>query len=97
MQTYGFFLFQKSLLLDCETEIEGLLATVFENYKSLDESCPTGLADMSAPIPETAAPALAPAVQIYTLLHDILAQDAQMTLRNYIQVNLLLYVLKFGL
>ncbi|KAL3333182.1 hypothetical protein AABB24_033316 [Solanum stoloniferum] len=76
---------EKSLLLDCETEIEGLLATVFENYKSLDESCPTGLADMSAPIPETAAPALAPAVQIYTLLHDILAQDAQMTLRNYIQ------------
>ncbi|XP_015080568.1 uncharacterized protein LOC107024170 [Solanum pennellii] len=76
---------EKSLLLDCETEIEGLLATVFENYKSLDESCPTGLADMSAPFPETAAPALAPAVQIYTLLHDILAQDAQMTLRNYIQ------------
>ncbi|TMW96604.1 hypothetical protein EJD97_007098 [Solanum chilense] len=76
---------EKSLLLDCETEIEGLLATVFENYKSLDESCPTGLADMSAPLPETAAPALAPAVQIYTLLHDILAQDAQMTLRNYIQ------------
>lgn len=76
---------EKSLLLDCETEIEGLLATVFENYKSLDESCPTGLTDMSAPIPETAAPALAPAVQIYTLLHDILAQDAQMTLRNYIQ------------
>ncbi|CAN4104391.1 unnamed protein product [Withania somnifera] len=76
---------EKSLLLDCETEIEGLLATVFENYKSLDESCLTGLADMSAPIPETAAPALAPAVQIYTLLHDILAQDAQMTFRNYIQ------------
>ncbi|XP_055824785.1 uncharacterized protein LOC129893300 [Solanum dulcamara] len=76
---------EKSLLLDCETEIEGLLATVFENYKSLDESCPIGLADMSAPIPETAAPALVPAVQIYTLLHDILAQDAQMTLRNYIQ------------
>ncbi|XP_059282074.1 uncharacterized protein LOC132035924 isoform X2 [Lycium ferocissimum] len=76
---------EKSLLLDCETEVESLLASVFENYKSLDESCPTGLADMSAPIPETAAPALAPAVQIYTLLHDILAQDAQMTLRNYIQ------------
>lgn len=76
---------EKSLLLDCETEIEGLLATVFENYKSLDESCPTGLADMSAPIPEMAGPALSPAVQIYTLLHDILAQDAQMTLRNYIQ------------
>ncbi|KAL0306692.1 UNVERIFIED_CONTAM: hypothetical protein Sradi_6086500 [Sesamum radiatum] len=55
------------------------------NYKSLDEKSPTGLADMSAPISETAAPALAPAVQLYTLLHDILAQDAQTTLRNYLQ------------
>lgn len=80
-------MFQKSLLLDCETEVGSLLATVFENYKSLDENCPTGLADISAPVAETAAPALAPAVQVYTLLHDILAQDAQMTLRNYIQVN----------
>ncbi|XP_070037538.1 uncharacterized protein [Nicotiana tomentosiformis] len=77
---------EKSLLLDCETEVGSLLATVFENYKSLDENCSTGLADISAPVAETAAPALAPAVQVYTLLHDILAQDAQMTLRNYIQI-----------
>ncbi|KAL0443731.1 UNVERIFIED_CONTAM: hypothetical protein Slati_2095800 [Sesamum latifolium] len=78
-------LMKKSILMDCETQVERLLAEVFQNYKSLDEKSPTGLADMSAPISETAAPALAPAVQLYTLLHDILAQDAQTTLRNYLQ------------
>ncbi|KAK7843693.1 hypothetical protein CFP56_012046 [Quercus suber] len=34
---------------------------------------------------ESAAPALAPAVQVYTLLHDILSLDSQNTLRNYLQ------------
>ncbi|KAL6535737.1 hypothetical protein OROHE_012581 [Orobanche hederae] len=76
---------EKSILLDCETQVERLLAEVFQSYKSLDEKSPTGLADMSTPISETAAPALAPAVQIYTLLHDILAQDAQTVLRNYLE------------
>ncbi|KAK9285459.1 hypothetical protein L1049_024652 [Liquidambar formosana] len=76
---------EKSMLLDCETQVESLLANVFENYKSLDENSPTGLADLFGPIIESAAPALAPAVQVYTLLHDILAQDAQTMLRNYLQ------------
>ncbi|CAK9151820.1 unnamed protein product [Ilex paraguariensis] len=75
----------KSILLDCETQIESLLACVFENYKSLDENSPTGLLDLLIPISDVAAPALAPAVQVYTLLHDILAQDAQTMLRNYLQ------------
>ncbi|PIN16647.1 hypothetical protein CDL12_10693 [Handroanthus impetiginosus] len=78
-------LMKKSILLDCETQVEALLAEAFQNYKSLDESSPIGLADISAPISETAAPALAPAVQLYTLLHDILAQDAQTMLRKYLQ------------
>ncbi|KAL3652499.1 hypothetical protein CASFOL_002180 [Castilleja foliolosa] len=76
---------EKSILLDCETQVERLLAETFQNYKSLDEKSPTGLADISAPISETAAPALAPAVLIYTLLHDILAQDAQTVLKNYLE------------
>lgn len=79
---------QKSILLDCETQVERLLATAFQNYKSLDDNSPTGLADASAPASETASPALAPAVQLYTLLHDILAQDAQTTMRNYLKVTL---------
>lgn len=78
---------QKSILLDCETQVERLLAEAFQNYKSLDDNSPTGLADTSAPTSETASPALAPAVQLYTLLHDILAQDAQTMLRNYLKVT----------
>lgn len=80
---------QKSILLNCETQVEGLLADVFQNFKSLDEKSPTGIADMSAPIQESAAPSLAPAVQVYTLLHDILAENAQTILRNYLQVSVI--------
>jgi hypothetical protein len=80
-------LLQKSIFLDCETRIESLLAQVFENYKSLDENSPTGLADLFNPMQESAAPALGEAVKVYTLLHDILSQDAQTMLRNYLQVN----------
>ncbi|KAL3502951.1 hypothetical protein ACH5RR_037400, partial [Cinchona calisaya] len=76
---------EKSMLLNCETQVEGLLADVFQNYKSLDEKSPTGVVDMSAPILGSAAPSLAPAVQVYILLHDILAEDAQTMLRNYLQ------------
>ncbi|XVF81368.1 hypothetical protein PTKIN_Ptkin15bG0149500 [Pterospermum kingtungense] len=76
---------EKNILLDCETQIQSLLANAFENYKLLDEKSPTGIADMFGPMQETAAPALAPAVQVYTLLHDILSPDAQTMLRNYLQ------------
>lgn len=78
---------QRSILLDCEDQINNLLATTFENYKSLDELSPTGLTDIFGPIPESAAPALVPAVQIFTLLHDILSQEAQNILRNHLQAS----------
>ncbi|XP_071715042.1 uncharacterized protein [Rutidosis leptorrhynchoides] len=76
---------EKSLLLDCETQVESLLAISFQNYKSLDENSATGLSDVLSPIPETAAPALAPAVQLYTLIHDILSPDGQALLTSYLQ------------
>ncbi|XP_020234326.1 uncharacterized protein LOC109814331 isoform X2 [Cajanus cajan] len=76
---------ERSILSDCETQIESLLATVFENYKSLDENSPTGLTDHFGPAFDSAAPALDPAVQVYTSLHDILSLDAQTILRNYLQ------------
>ncbi|KAJ9537889.1 hypothetical protein OSB04_030622 [Centaurea solstitialis] len=76
---------EKSLLLDCETQMEGLLALAFQNYKSLDENSSTGLSDVLSPIPEVAAPALAPAVQLYTLIHDILSPDGQALLSSYLQ------------
>ncbi|KAF8410912.1 hypothetical protein HHK36_003449 [Tetracentron sinense] len=78
---------EKSILLDAETQVEKILANVFENYKSLDEQSPTGLGDMFGPTPDSAAPALVPAVQVYTLLHDILSQEAQAILRNYLQAT----------
>ncbi|BAS77486.1 Os02g0198400 [Oryza sativa Japonica Group] len=76
---------ERSILLDCEDRIKSLLAVVFENYKSLDENSPTGLSDLFGPISDCAAPALAPAVQIFSVLHDILSNEAQNILRNYLQ------------
>uniref|UniRef100_A0A803M875 Uncharacterized protein n=1 Tax=Chenopodium quinoa TaxID=63459 RepID=A0A803M875_CHEQI len=78
-------LHQKTIFLECETQVETLLATVFENYKSLDEQSATGLTDSLTPVPETASIALAPAVQVYSLLHDILSQDAQAVLQKHLQ------------
>ncbi|KAF6141359.1 hypothetical protein GIB67_008536 [Kingdonia uniflora] len=78
---------EKSILFDTETQVENLLAKVFENYKSLDDLSPTGLIDAFGPISESAAPALVPAVQVYTILHDILAQESQTILRNYLQAT----------
>ncbi|XP_062223795.1 uncharacterized protein LOC133922457 isoform X2 [Phragmites australis] len=76
---------ERSIMLDCEHRIKSLLAAVFENYKSLDEHSATGLSDLFGPISDCAAPALAPAVQIFSTLHDILSKEAQDVLRNYLQ------------
>lgn len=78
---------QKRLLVDVQEQVEQLLAVVFENYKSLDEDSVSGLADISAPVRGSVAPALIPSVQIYTLLHDILSLESQNTLRNYFKVR----------
>lgn len=71
-----------------QEQVEQLLALAFENYKSLDESSPTGIAQALTPIVEEAAPGLAPAVKLYTLLHDVLSSEAQTMLRNHFQVYL---------
>ena len=79
------------MLSESEDQLERLLSTNFENYKSLDESSPSGLVDMFGPATGVAAPALVPAVQVYTLIHDILSPETQTTLRNYLQVSYNLY------
>ncbi|KAM3228006.1 hypothetical protein ACQJBY_059629 [Aegilops geniculata] len=76
---------ERSILLDCEDRVNVLLAIVFENYKSLDEHSITGLSELFGPISDCAAPALAPAVQIFSVLHDILSNEAQSILRSYLQ------------
>jgi hypothetical protein len=80
-------------MLDCEDRIKSLLAAVFENYKSLDEHSPTGLSDLYGPMSDCAAPALTPAVQIFSILHDILSKEAQDILRNYLQVRHHIHIL----
>ncbi|KAA8546741.1 hypothetical protein F0562_003170 [Nyssa sinensis] len=66
-------------------QIEKILALVFENYKSLDESSPSGMVDVFTPATGLAAPALEPALKLYNLLHDILATEAQLKLCRYFQ------------
>lgn len=73
--------------MECENQLEILLASTFENYKSLDETSETGFMNVFGSIPEAAATALAPAVQVFILLHDILTEDAQNRLRSYLQVK----------
>ncbi|CAK9169170.1 unnamed protein product [Ilex paraguariensis] len=68
----------------CE-QIEQTIALVFENYKSLDESSPSGVVDVFRPGTGVAAPALAPALKLYNLLHDILSSEAQLKLCRYFQ------------
>ncbi|MCO5591361.1 hypothetical protein L7F22_045343 [Adiantum nelumboides] len=76
---------EKRILYDMQEQAEQLLALAFENYKSLDDSSPSGIAQSLTPIAGEAAPALAPAVKLYTLLHDVLSAEAQTMLRNHFQ------------
>lgn len=77
---------QNRILGETKDQIEQMLALVFENYKSLDESLPSGIMEVFKPATGLAAPALEPAVKLYTLLHDILSPEAQTTLCHYFQV-----------
>lgn len=81
------FLGQNRILGEIEEQIEQILALVFENYKSLDESLPSGMVEVFRPASGSPAPALAPAVKLYTLLHDILSPEAQLKLCGYFQVH----------
>ncbi|EEF48602.1 conserved hypothetical protein [Ricinus communis] len=76
---------ENRLLGEIKDQIEQILALVFENYKSLDESAFSGIMDVFKPATGLAAPALEPAVKLYTLLHDILSPEAQTNLTHYFQ------------
>ncbi|XP_058088155.1 uncharacterized protein LOC131235065 [Magnolia sinica] len=76
---------ENRILGDIEEQIEQILALLFENCKSLDESSPSGVMDVFRPATGTPAPALVPAVKLYTLLHDILSPEAQLKLCSYFQ------------
>ncbi|TXG52695.1 hypothetical protein EZV62_021864 [Acer yangbiense] len=76
---------ENRILGETKDQIEQILALVFGNYKSLDESAFSGVVDVFKPATGVAAPALEPAVKLYTLLHDILSPEAQNNLCQYFQ------------
>ncbi|KAL9264202.1 hypothetical protein AKJ16_DCAP12869 [Drosera capensis] len=76
---------ENRILGEIQDEIEHILALAFENYKSLDESFPSGIIEVFKPATGVAAPALPPAVKLYTLLYDILTPEAQTKLCSYFQ------------
>lgn len=77
---------QNRILGEIEDQVQQILALLFENYKSLDELSPSGLIDVFGPPTGLAAPALASAVKLYNLLHDILGSESQLKLTRYFQV-----------
>lgn len=77
---------ENRILGEIEEQLEQIFALVFENYKSLDESLPSGIMDTFRPATGHAAPVLKPAVELYKLLHDVLSPEAQNKLYSYFQV-----------
>ncbi|MCL7038782.1 hypothetical protein MKW94_003593, partial [Papaver nudicaule] len=77
---------ENRILREIEDQLEHILSLAFENYKALDESSLSGMLDVFQPATGSPAPALAPAVKIYNLLHDIESPDAQLKLCRYFQV-----------
>ncbi|XP_015874207.3 uncharacterized protein LOC107411178 [Ziziphus jujuba] len=77
---------ENRILGETKDQIEQILSLAFENYKSLDESSLSGIMEVFRPASGLAAPALEPAVKLYTLLHDVLSPEAQNTLCHYFQV-----------
>ncbi|KAA8538165.1 hypothetical protein F0562_027773 [Nyssa sinensis] len=77
---------ENRILGEIEDQVEKIFSLVFENYKSLDESAPSGIMDVFMPATGLAAPVLEPAVKLYTLLYDILSPETQNKLYSYFQV-----------
>lgn len=94
--TVFFIMNQNRILGEVSEKIELIVALVFENYKSLDESLPSGMADVFKPATRVAAPALSPALKLYSLLNDILSPEAQLKLCRYFQVRETIFLLSFS-
>ncbi|KAK4356224.1 hypothetical protein RND71_025195 [Anisodus tanguticus] len=74
---------ENRILGEVSEKIEQIVALVFENYKSLDESLPSGIENMFKPATRVAPPALSPALKLYSLLNYILSPEAQLKLCRY--------------
>ncbi|WOL19976.1 hypothetical protein Cni_G28778 [Canna indica] len=76
---------ENRILGEIEEQVDQILAMVFENYKSLDETLTSGMSEVFRPATGSPAPALVPAMKLFTLLHDILSPEAQLKLCSYFQ------------
>lgn len=74
------------MLADIKDQVKEVLALTFENYKSLDESLPSGVMNVFRPSSKLAAPALSPAIKLFILLHDISSPEARLKFCRYFQV-----------
>ncbi|XP_075655804.1 uncharacterized protein LOC142625932 [Castanea sativa] len=77
---------ENRILGEIEDKVQQIIKLVFENYKLLDESSPSGMMDDFKPATRMIPPALIPAVKLYGLLHDVLNPEAQLKLCRYFQV-----------
>lgn len=77
---------QNRILGEIDDQVQQILALVFENYKSLDDSSASGLMSVFGHPTGLVAPALTPAVKLYNLLHDIFTPEAQLKFTRYFQV-----------
>ncbi|XP_047315577.1 uncharacterized protein LOC124919388 [Impatiens glandulifera] len=76
---------ENRLLAEVSKKIEDIIVLVFENYKSLDESSPSGIIDGFKPSNGLPAPALKPALKLFMLLNDVLLPEMQLKLCRYFQ------------
>ncbi|GKA38736.1 hypothetical protein Tco_0731287 [Tanacetum coccineum] len=72
------------MLLSLSDQIKETIALVFQNYKSLDESSPSGVTSIKS---GSISPAIDPALKLYSLLHDIESPEAKMHLYKYFQTT----------
>lgn len=77
---------EKRILGEMSDKVEEILSLVFENYKSLDETSLSGLHDVFKAAAGVVAPAIAPAIKLDSLQHDILSSEARLKLCKYFQV-----------
>ena len=76
---------ENRILGEIKDQIEQILALVFENYKSLDESYASRIIDAFRPATGFAAPVLELVIKVYTFFHDILSPEVQNHLCHYFQ------------
>ncbi|XP_009122050.1 uncharacterized protein LOC103846803 isoform X1 [Brassica rapa] len=79
---------ENRMLAEIDEKVQHVLALIFENYKSLDESCFSGIKHVFEPPTGTPAPAIASAIKLYGLLNNLLSQETQLSLCRYFQAAL---------